>query len=91
MRFTLFQGKSKLTFERFKKTLTRISYKNFLVKVYLLSVFLGLALTGLQASFLPDLVICSSLFGENLCDPVGNYLSVRKGTVGGTKHGLVII
>lgn len=53
---------------------SRTSFRKTLPLLYAKIVFLGFALTGMQVSFWPKLVICSRMFGDYACDPLGNYV-----------------
>jgi hypothetical protein len=59
---------------KFLKHLQKIEYKKFLVSTYFQLIVAGFTLTGLAYTFMPFLRICSSLFGVDDCDPVGNYI-----------------
>jgi hypothetical protein len=57
-----------------RKNHPEIVYRKKLPLLYVKLVFFGLALTGMQATFLPQMVACTSLFGMYACDPWGNFL-----------------
>lgn len=61
---------SKYFYNFFKK----VKYKKFLPSLYTKLVILGFTLTGLKYTLLPKLEICSSIFGDNECDPLGNFI-----------------
>jgi len=57
-----------------RKEGVNVQFKKKLPVLYIKLVIFGMALTGMQATFLPQAVMCTTLFGEYACDPWGNFV-----------------
>lgn len=50
------------------------SYKWFFAGIYVKLIVFGFALNGFLISYFPKLTLCSSVFAEKVCDPIGNFV-----------------